>query len=213
MAKRNWIDISVPVEDGMVHWPGDPPVAITRQNDISAGDCMNVSALSLGAHTGTHMDAPRHFFQSGKSLHELPMDAVIGPARIIRIRDKESVKVDELKAHRIRKGERILFKTENSLRAWNARRFTKNFVYISPDAAEFLGARRVCTIGIDYLSIGGFYADGTKIHKSILAAGIWVIEGLNLANVSEGRYDLVCLPIKAVDIDGAPARAVVRQRS
>ncbi len=203
----------MPIKSGMVHWPGDPPVSITREKDISKGDQANVSKLSLGAHTGTHMDAPRHFFKRGKSLHELPMEAVIGPGRVISIHDEESVKVAELKKHRIRKGERILFKTANSSRVWNTGKFIKNFVYISPEAAVFLSEKQIRSVGIDYLSVGGFYANGKDIHRSLLGAGIWVIEGLNLANVAEGRYDLICLPIKIMDIDGAPARAVIRTRS
>ena len=213
MQNGKWIDISVPIKNGMVHWPGDPQVSISRLKDMNNNDQANLSYLSLGAHTGTHMDAPLHFFKDGSSIKELDPDFMIGPARVIHIRDEESIKVSELAEHDIGHGERILFRTVNSLKAWQSDEFYKDFVYICPEAADFLAERGPALIGVDYLSVGGYYSGGAETHRKILGAGIWVIEGLDLSNVEEGEYELACLPLKIVDSDGAPARAVVRRRS
>ena len=208
----NWIDISVPIYSGMVHWPDNPAVRIERIQDLSRGDAANVSKLELGAHTGTHMDAPRHFLADGAGLDELPLDATIGPARVIRIAHPQVILPEELEAHRLRAGERVLFRTRNSERCWGNDRFVEDFVYISAAAAQFLVQRQVRTVGIDYLSVGGYVHDGVETHRILLGAGIWLIEGLNLDAVEPGAYELVCLPLRVVGADGAPARAILRPR-
>jgi arylformamidase len=207
-----WIDISVPIYSGMVHWPDNPAVRIERIQDLSRGDAANVSKLELGAHTGTHMDAPRHFLADGAGLDELPLDATIGPARVIRIAHPQVILPAELEAHRLRAGERVLFRTQNSERCWKDNQFVEDFVYIGAAAAQFLVQRQVRTVGIDYLSVGGYVHDGVETHQVLLGAGIWLIEGLNLASVKPGAYDLVCLPLRIVGADGAPARAILRPR-
>lgn len=209
MAKK-WIDISVTIKSGMVHWPDNPEIKVGKMLDMERGDVCNVSTLSLGSHTGTHMDAPRHFFRDGKTLDRMPLEATIGPARVIEIKDREAVKVEEIRNARIKAGERILFKTRNSRQAWKTDEFDEDFVYISRDAAAFLARAKVMTVGIDYLSVGGFKKDGVETHHALLGAGIWVIEGLNLGKIKPGRYELCCLPIKVLDSDGAPARALLR---
>ena len=210
MMTETWIDISVPLRTGMVHWPDNPPVSIERMLDIERGDVANVSKLSMGAHTGTHMDAPLHFFRTGRGLDTMPLTATIGRARVIEIRDPESIKPEELRPHRIQRGERVLFKTRNSARCWQTDDFVEDFVYISQEAARYLAAKQVQTIGVDYLSVGGFFKDGVETHHALLEAGIWIIEGLNLANVVPGIYELICLPLKIEGSDGAPSRAILR---
>jgi len=205
-----WIDVSVPLRTGMVHWPDNQPVSIERMLDIECGDVANVSKLSMGANTGTHMDAPIHFFRTGRGLDTMPLTATIGRARVIEIRDPESIKPEELRPHRIQRGERVLFKTRNSARCWQTDDFVEDFVYISQEAARYLAAKQVQTIGVDYLSVGGFFKDGVETHHALLEAGIWIIEGLNLANVAPGIYELVCLPLKIEGSDGAPSRAILR---
>ncbi len=205
-----WIDISVPLKSGMVHWPGDPEVRIERVLAIERGDKCNVSSVVMGSHTGTHMDPPFHYLRDGASLDTMPFEAAIGPARVIEIEDSESVKPDELARHDVGPGERILLKTRNSPRVWQTDEFVEDFVYISLAAAQYLAERRVQTVGVDYLSVGGYRADGDAIHHALLEAGIWVIEGLNLADIEPGLYDLVCMPLKILHADGAPARAALR---
>lgn len=208
---NDWIDISVPLHTGMVHWPGDPSIQIDRMLDMQHGDICNVSKLAMGSHTGTHMDAPLHFIPTGKGLDEMPLSATLGRVRVIEIRDPTSIKPEELRPQRIRRAERILLKTQNSARCWQTDTFVEDFVYISPEAAHYLATLGVRTVGVDYLSVGGFKADGVEIHRALLEAGIWIIEGLNLSQVKPGIYDLICLPLKIAHSDGAPARAIVRK--
>ena len=207
---ETWIDVSVPLRTGMVHWPDNPPILIERMLDIERGDVANVSKLSMGAHTGTHMDAPLHFFRTGKGIDTMPLTATIGRARVLEIHDPESIKPEELRPHRIQRGERVLFKTRNSARCWHNDDFVEDFVYISQEAARYLVAQQVQTVGVDYLSVGGFLKDGVETHHALLEAGIWIIEGLNLSNVAPGTYELVCLPLKIEGSDGAPSRAILR---
>ena len=129
---------------------------------------------------------------------------------MIQIKDNESIKPAELKPQKLRAGERLLFKTRNSRDHWKSAEFAKDFVYISKEAAAFLADRQVQTVGVDYLSVGGFFKDGVETHQLLLGAQIWVIEGLNLSKIKPGKYELACLPIKILGSDGAPARAVLR---
>lgn len=210
MNSLPWIDISLPLHNAMVHWPGNPPVRIKRVQDLDKGDSHTLSQISMGSHTGTHMDAPLHFIKSGTSIDKLPPGTAIGRARVIEIQDTESIKPQELSGHGIRRGERILFKTQNSSRAWKTDTFIEDFVFISKQAAQFLARRGVRVIGIDYLSVGGYKRSGGEVHRSLLQAGIWIIEGLDLSLVSPGRYDLICLPLRLEHADGSPARAILR---
>ena len=210
VPKSAWIDISVPLYPGMVHWPGDPDFQAELAKSLDQGDVCNVTKISTSVHIGTHMDAPRHFIRGGAGIEKLPLDAVVGPCRVLEIKDKESIKPDELRPHKLKPGERLLFKTRNSARAWRSPEFLKEFVYVSKEAAQFLVDCGVQTIGVDYLSVGGFFKDGVETHQALLGAPVWVIEGLNLARVKPGRYELVCLPVKIQGCDGAPARAIIR---
>ncbi len=207
----NWIDVSVGLHDGMVHWPDNPPVQINFVMDINKGDVCNLTKMSMGVHTGTHMDAPLHFVKDGKSIDTMPLSATLGRARVIEIGDTESIKPAELEQHNIQPGERILFKTINSTQYWQPYTFVKEFVYISQEAAQYLAKLQIQTVGVDYLSVGGFYKDGPETHHALLGAGIWIIEGLNLASVQAGAYDLICLPIKMMGSEGAPARAILKK--
>lgn len=204
-----WLDISVPIRSGMVHWPGDPPVSIERRQDMERGDAYNLSTISMGAHSGTHLDAPVHVIRGGKSIDEMPLEVTVGPARVIEILDAESIKPDELARYRIRRGERILFKTRNSARAWKTTTFVEDYVFLSEPAADFLAERGVRLVGVDYLSVGKFRA-GAETHRRLFKAGIWVIEGLDLSAVAPGRYFLVCLPLRLTGGDGSPARALLK---
>lgn len=210
--RPDWIDVSIPLRSGMVHWPDNPPVVVERTMDLEKGDACTVSRLSMGAHTGTHMDAPSHFVAGGPSLDALPFDAVVGRARVVAIRSPRAVTVEELRRHAIRRGERILFRTRNSGRCWGTDAFVEDFVYVTADAARYLAERGVRLVGIDYLSVGGYVHDGRETHEALLGAGIWVVEGLDLSRVQPGPVDFVCLPLRLGGGEGAPARAIVRER-
>ena len=198
----------------MVRWPGDPPVRITRTAEVAAGDPSTVSHMSMGSHTGTHMDAPLHFIAGGKGLDQMPLSAVIGPARVVLIEHAHQITVQEIQRNRIRRGERILFKTRNSQRCWRTKTFVKRFVHLTPPSAQALATTGVQAVGVDYLSVGGYRLDdGPQVHRLLLRANIWIIEGLNLAAVDPGRYWLICLPLRVLHSDGAPARAVLRKQN
>jgi arylformamidase len=194
----------------MVHWPGDPQFHIERATDQDKGDAATVSRMTLGVHTGTHMDAPLHFIPHAESIDQIPLDATVGPARVIPIRDTTSIQRDELVPHAISRGERILFRTVNSDRCWKTDRFQEDFVFISQDAARYLAESGIRAVGVDYLSVGGFRKDGPETHHALLAAGVWIVEGLDLSRVAPGEYELVCLPLKLIGSEGAPARAILR---
>jgi len=210
---NDWIDVSVPLHNGMVHWPGDPPYRIHRVMDQRNGDMCTVSQVSMGVHTGTHMDAPLHFIKDAPTIDEMPFHAAIGPARVIPIHNRKAITLEELEPHRIEPNERILFKTVNSESVWHKEQFNEGFVFIDESAAKHLAKRGVLLVGVDYLSVGGFKQDAVETHHALLDSGIWVIEGLNLNGVEPGRYELICLPLKLVDSDGSPARAVLRRIS
>lgn len=204
------IDISMTIRPGMVVWPGDRPVVMGRTEGLATGGPYNLSHITMSLHAGTHMDAPIHFIDEGLSIADMPLEATVGPARVIRIFDPESVKASELEAHDIKAGERILFKTINSQRLWPLEDFSEEFVYISAEAARYLGELRVRCVGVDYLSVGGFQQDIEETHLALLNAGVWIIEGLDLSGVEPGDYELFCLPLRVERGDGAPARAILR---
>lgn len=206
----SWIDISVPIHNGMHFWPGDPPPYITTHVSTKKGDVCNVSAIYTSSHMGTHMDAPLHFLDGGKTMDALPWDAVIGPVRVVEIKDEKAIKPAELKKLKLQAGERILFKTPNSKRSWKKETFDKDFVYIAKEGAQYIVDCGVKTVGVDYLSVGGFYKDGIPTHHILLGAEVWIIEGLDLSKVKPGNYEMICLPIKFQNGDGAPSRCLIR---
>jgi arylformamidase len=210
MGTQPWIDVSVTVRHGMPHWPDNPPIVMQRAMELARGHACNLSHVAMGVHTGTHIDAPVHFIHEAAGVDEMPLDATMGPARVIEITDPREITAKELRGHSLQAGERVLFRTANSPRCWQADHFVEDFVAISEPAAEYLADTRVRTIGVDYLSVGGYHADGAKIHRTLLSAGIWIIEGLDLSAVRAGRYEMICLPVKLHGSDGAPARALLR---
>lgn len=210
-SKTHWIDISLSLRMGMVNWPGDPPFEIQRVHDMGKGDTANLSRIIMGTHSGTHIDAPSHFIPNGKGVDLMPLEVATGPARIIEIYDGQSIKPDELRNHEIRKGERILFKTRNSSHPLDTDNFREDFVFISEEAAGYLAERKLRLVGVDCLSVGRFKGGG-RTHRALLEAGVWIIEGLDLSRVPPGKYDLICLPLRIVDGDGAPCRAIVRPK-
>ncbi|MEB3359530.1 MAG: cyclase family protein [Synechococcales bacterium] len=209
-AESEWIDISLTLHTGMAHWPDNPPIQIEPSLCLQHGDVCNVSRLTLGSHSGTHVDGQRHFIQDGLGIDEMPLDATIGRARVIEIQNREAIALSELQTHNIQPGERLLFKTRNSDRCYDCNQFVEDFVYIATDAARYLAERQVRTVGVDYLSVGGYQGNVIEVHQALLGQGIWVIEGLNLSQVAPGDYELICLPLKIQNGDAGLARAVLR---
>src|SRR5262245_48519321 len=201
----DWIDVSVPIYDGMVHWPDDPSIQLKAITHVDRGDIATVSSLEMGTHTGTHIDGPIHFIPGGAGVDTLPLENLIGPARIIEIEHASAVTHGELRNHNIGHSERLLFKTLNSQRCWNSSEFVSNFIALADDAATYLAELKTLAIGIDYLSIGS-----PEAHRTLLGAGVVLIEGLNLSDVKPGEYELLCLPLRIAGGDGAPARVLLR---
>lgn len=203
-------DISVPISETLVVWPGDPSVEIEKAADMEAGDSINLSHLTLSAHTGTHVDAPRHFIQGGAGIDSLALEVLVGPALVVSAPDMDVLSAEVLEALDIPAGtERVLFQTRNS-ELWAAGKhgFDEEYVAIAEDGAQWLVRRGVKLVGVDYLSVAP-YSDPTPTHKTLLGAGIITVEGLNLSGIESGLYQLVCLPLNIPDCDGAPARAIL----
>ena len=201
-------DISIPIREGMVVWPGDAPVQVTPSSRISEGAGSNVSILRLSTHAGTHVDPPRHFIDGGGTIDRLPLDALVGPCYVCEIADEMSISVGDLETAGIPDGiERILFKTRNS-DLLRGPEFRTDFTFIEPGAADWLVRRGVRLGGIDYLSVAE-YKHGHPTHVRLLEAGVVVLETIDLSEVEQGTYTLVCLPLRIQDGDGSPARAIL----
>ena len=206
-------DVSLPIVNGMMVWPDDPQVDVHRVEKIEEGDTVNLTTLSLCAHTGTHVDAPFHFLADGKKVHELSLDAMNGSVQVVQVpSDVEVIDARVLNMLRIEPVvERVLFKTVNS-DAWvrGDKVFSRKYVALSADAAEELVQRKTRLVGIDALSIAE-YEQIREPHEILLRSEVVVIEGLNLAAVTPGKYQLHCLPLNLVGADGAPARVILTQ--
>lgn len=203
-------DISLTVHPEMVVWPGDPKVAITRQRKIEDGANSNVSVIEMSAHTGTHVDAPYHFLLEGDTVENLALKTLTGRAYVLHLPN-----VDEISAAVLEQAEipprtrRLLFRTRNSdLWANRSAGFQTDFVGISADGAQFLVDRGVKLVGVDYLSAAP-YQRSRPTHEVLLKSGAVILEGLDLSQVSQGRYTLYCLPLKLAGSDGSPARAIL----
>jgi len=205
--RRVW-DVSVPNRPDMHFYPGDPTLEQTQVRAIKRGDAANLTHLSLGAHTGTHVDAPAHFIDGAPTLERVPLDRMVGPAQVLDLRGLAAIDAAALRRHQIHSGDIVLFRTDNSER-WAKPGFQKDFTYVTLDGAEHLVERGIKTIGMDYLSIEQFGSRDFAVHKLLLGKGIFVIEGLDLREIAAGPYLLSCLPLKLEGVDGAPARAVL----
>ncbi|MBN2078178.1 MAG: cyclase family protein [Spirochaetes bacterium] len=205
------VDISVPIGEKMTIWPGDPRPRIERVRSIPRGDACNLSRIVIGAHAGTHVDAPHHFFEEGRRVDSIPLASLIGPCRVIETASGPLVERRELEACGIGKGERILLKTKNSsLRRNGAGEFREDFTALSEGAAEYLVEMHTLLVGIDYLSVESFHAPGNPVHLHLLGNNVVLLEGLDLSRVEPGPWELICLPLNIPGLEGAPARAVLR---
>ncbi len=205
------IDISVPLHSGIPVWPGSTGYLLTQTSCLENGDASMNSMLDMDVHVGTHVDAPCHFIPGAASSEALPLEALIGPARVALVEDAEVVTPELLSGLGLEPNvERLLLKTRNS-ELWEKgeSEFRSDFVALTADAARWLVDRGIVLIGIDYLSVQRF-GDPPLTHEILLRSGMVVLEGLNLAGAVPARYELICLPLRLVGSDGAPARAVLR---
>ena len=206
-----YYDVSLPISSAMPTWPGDPPVRVEQVSSISQGDAFNVSRLEMSTHVLTHVDAPRHFVEQGTSVDRLSLDVLIGPAVVVEPHPGGNlITATDLGQLGIRNAERVLIKTRNSdFWVGGPYEFETDFVSLSKDAAHWLISREIKLVGVDYLSVDAFDAREPMVHRTLLENEVVIIEGLNLSQVPEGRYQLICLPLKLRGGDGAPARVVL----
>jgi len=207
----DWIDISLPIHSGRIVWPGDPEVKIEKLLQIEKGDICNTRHLSCPVHVGTHVDAPLHFIEGGDGIETLPLSSLAGKARVIEIINKTEIPLDEIEGKGIKEDDIVLFKTINSAKYLKEKKFNENYVYLSTAATNYLVAKNISTVGIDYYSIAGVNSNLIECHQVLLGAGVAIIEGLDLSKINPGLYEFVCLPLKIVGSDGAPARAIIRK--
>lgn len=204
-------DITLTLSPSLPIWPGDPPIEMELISSINTGSAANVTRLSLSVHSGTHIDAPRHFLSEGETVESLPLEILIGPAWVVPIPPQVSLISKEVLSqipfppH----AQRALFKTRNSS-LWKQKvgEFQSDFVAISEDGAHWLVEHGIRLVGVDYLSVAP-YKMGTPTHQTLLRAGVVIVEGVDLSEVEAGEYELYCLPIKLAGADGAPARVIL----
>ena len=205
-------DISVPVRTGGLVYPGNPEILIEPQQAISQGAGANVSRISFGSHTATHVDAAKHFFDNGETVDHIALERFIGPALLIAVGDDlTSVNASELERHDLTGHTRVLIRTRNSSFLKDPE-FHRDYTFLSPDGAEYLVDKGIDLVGVDYLSIEQFHSGHHRTHRTLLERSVVIVEGLSLAGIEPGEYDFVCLPLRLEGLDGAPARAVLIER-
>ena len=202
-------DISLTLRARMPVYPGEPTPLLEPTSQMERGDSYNVSRLTISTHTGTHIDAPRHFLPGGTPVDQIPVDVLVGPALVVEMPAEQEITAADLEAVAIPPGtERILFKTRNS-RLLDHEDFRRDFVYLTLDAARWLVERGVRLLAIDYLSVEQMDAQPNVVHQTLLRAGVVIVEGADLRQVAPGSYLLACLPLKIEGADGSPVRAVL----
>ena len=209
---KNIIDISVPLYPDMPVWPGSAGIQLTQTSRLDKGDSVNNSKLICDVHIGTHIDAPLHYIKDGKSIEQLELENLIGLAVVAYLPEAEVITKNVLEELSLPEGtRRLLLRTRNSsLWETGSHQFQTNYVALTQDAAQWVVDHDICLIGIDYLSVQR-YGENPQTHEILLSAGVIIVEGLNLARVEPGQYELICLPLKLVGSEGAPARAVLRK--
>ncbi len=200
------IDISLPLEKGIICYPGDTPFCSEAMCTIARSGC-NMSQLTVGTHTGTHIDAPLHFLERGKGVDELPLERFMGMAQVVEVVG-ESIGPEFLQGLRLSQIRTLLFKTRNSL-LLEEKGFRRDYVHLTADGAACLVEMGIDLVGIDYLSIERFGTPDFAVHKTLLEAGISILEGLDLRGVAPGTYFLIALPLRITGGDGSPLRAVL----
>jgi len=204
------IDVTLRLSPALPTYPGNAPFALEPVKRISAGDSSNVSLLRLGTHTGTHVDAPRHFFDQGPGVDALPLEMLIGRTRVVDLPTRHGIGPGDFAGIDLRDDIRLLIRTLNST-LWQSKEFTPEFAALTEAGARYLVDQGIKVVGIDYLSIEEFKKPGAPAHHVLLSNGVIVIEGLNLLEVEPGVYDMYCLPLAVAGADGAPARVVLRK--
>ena len=205
------VDVSVLLAPGLATYPGNPEFQISAVNRIADGDIANNSKLVMGTHTGTHVDAPLHFFDGRPGVDAMPLELLIGRARVIDLPHRGGITEQHLAAAGLREDLRVLLRTPNSA-LWNTSDgFHTDYTYLTEGGAKFLVGQGVKVVGVDYLSVEQYNKAGAPAHKALLGSGVIIIEGLNLSETDAGQYEMYCLPLRIAGADGAPARVVLKR--
>lgn len=216
LSARGWVDVTATLDPSTTPvYEGDAPMKFDFLKNMQRGDNFTLSVYSMGAHSGTHIDAPMHFIRGGAPVDQIPLGPLIGSARVVDIPDSvQAIDAAELNRHEWRNSTRVLFRTRSSARGWmDSATFHRDFAYIAPDAAQQLADAGVVLVGVDYISAEQFGAPAPRTHQILLGRGIPIVEGLDLRPAPAGDYDLIVLPIKVRGHEGAPARAIVRKKA
>ena len=212
---RRYFDVTLTFTDRLPIWPGDTRPSVARSRTIADGNASNVSRLETCVHTGTHVDAPNHFIDGAAGVESLALDALVGPALVVMQQQVDAVTADSLAGLGIPPGtERLLIRTRNSA-LWDdpAHRFFPDFVAVSADGAGWLVDHGVRLVGVDYISVEAYRTEDYATHRTLLGAGVVIVEGLDLRAIEAGSYEMACLPMKIGGADGAPARVVLWQEA
>lgn len=205
------VDVSVLLAPGLATYPGNPEFEITPVHRIADGHSSNNSKLVMGTHTGTHVDAPLHFFDGRPGVDAMPLELLIGRARVIDLPHRGGITEEHLAAAGLREDLRVLLRTPNSA-LWNTTDgFHTDYTYLTEGGAKFLVGQGVKVVGVDYLSVEQFKKAGAPAHKALLGSDVIIIEGLNLSDAEPGQYEMYCLPLRVAHADGAPARVVLKR--
>lgn len=206
-------DITIPIHENMPAFPGDEKIFVCKNlMNVENGDPYSIKKLTLLTHTGTHVDVPSHFIPYGKNLDQIDLTNFIGLADVVKIKNDICVDLPEIQSFPFEAGTIVLFKTKNSFHWKENLKFIENFIYLTPDAAEYLVSKCIKAVGIDYLSIDKYNENSqAPTHLILLKNDIPIIEGLDLSEVPQGRYKLTCLPLKLTGVDGSPVRAILEE--
>ncbi len=210
MSARKIYDISLTIEPGILVWPGDSHVAVDIVESIGRGGSSNVSLLHVGTHTATHVDAPSHFIPGAPGVDSISPEVLLGPARLFQLPDAHHIDRKLLEKLDLKGVKRLLLGTRNSA-LLKQRQLETDYAFVSDDAARYLVDMGIKLVGVDYLSIEQYQKEGHPTHHILLGAGVVIVEGLYLTDVPSGDYELMCLPLKIKDADGAPARVFLRE--
>ncbi len=202
-------DISLPLSADLPVWPGDPAIVFTKTQSITNGDACNVTEVLMGVHSGTHIDAPYHFYDNAMTVDAIAFDHLIGPCFVVDLSAETIIGRSALEKHNLSSYKRVLIKTRNSELWANKKSFAPDFTAIDIDAAGYLLTLGCVLVGLDYLSIEAFDTKESPVHKLLLGNNVVILEGLNLSEISSGEYELICMPLPLQGCDGAPARVVL----
>jgi arylformamidase len=203
-------DVTVPLAAGIPGQPGEPPFALERL-PRPGEQAHSLSRIVVSSHSGTHVDAPSHLLADGATVDELPLEILLGKARVVEVPTRERVERVDLEALDLRDDLRVLLKTRMSGQLQRGG-YQSDHVYLSEDAALYLVQAGIKLVGFDYLSIDRFGSADYAAHRALLGHGVILVEGLDLSEVEPGEYEMACLPLRVAGGDGAPARVVLRSR-